>query len=242
MNLIYCGKHTCKVLLFLLAAQFAWSNVSSQTYSPPIEFLTSSFGLGYGARIYPLDQGNGTTSLRIAVRGGSTVWTDALIIHADDINGGGLGNIGVGADPGRNYKFAVNGTAIFNKVIVHQYPWPDYVFDSTYRLTRLDSVAEFIRTNHHLAEVPSADSVAKAGIDIGANQATLLKKIEELTLYIIEQDKTLHETRQQLVEERAQVKDQRTQMKDELDRLRQLQQSQQARIDRIERLLAQKLK
>jgi len=145
------------------------------------------------------------------------------------------GNVGIGTTDTKGYKFAVNGDAIFNKVVVKPYPWADYVFDSTYRLRPLDKVAQYIRDNHHLPEIPSADSVEKTGIDVGANQAALLKKIEELTLYIIEQDKTLRETRQQVVEEREQ-------MKDELDRQRRVQQSQQARIDRIERLLAEKLK
>jgi len=65
-------------------------------YSPPIEFLHSAFGAGYGSKIYPTDDGNGVTNLRVAVRGGTTTWTDAMVIRAADPNGGGLGNIGIG--------------------------------------------------------------------------------------------------------------------------------------------------
>jgi hypothetical protein len=139
------------------------------------------------------------------------------------------GNVGIAVSDTKGYQLAVNGQAIFNKVVVKATQnWPDYIFREDHRLPSLDSVARYIRIYRHLPEFPSADSVEKAGIDVGANQAALLKKVEELTLYIIEQDKTLRETRQQLAEER--------------DRQRQLQQSQQARIDRIERLLAETLK
>ena len=223
MPIICTTKAKFKLLLLFLTTQLASSAIFAQTYSPPIEFLHSAYGPGYGSRIYPLDQGNGATSLRIAVRGGSTTWTDALIIRADDVNGGALGNIGIGVDPGPSYKLAVNGGAIFTKVTVKPYPWPDYVFDSSYRLARLDSVADFIRVNHHLADLPSADSVQRNGIDLGGNQAALLKKIEELTLYIIQQDKALQQARQQLETQRD---EQRGTLK-----------TQQQQIDRIERLL-----
>ena len=56
---------------------------------------------------------------------------------------------------------------------------------------------EFIRQNKHLPEIPSASEVKKDGIDIGANQALMLKKIEELTLYVIEQNKELQELKDQ---------------------------------------------
>jgi small-conductance mechanosensitive channel len=76
-------------------------------------------------------------------------------------------------------------------VVVKPMPWPDYVFKPTYKLQPLKKVEQYIKTNHHLPDMPSADSVAAAGIDVGANQAALLKKIEELTLYVIEQNKKI---------------------------------------------------
>lgn len=95
------------------------------------------------------------------------------------------GSLSLNTTDNHGYQLAVNGQAVFNKVVVKQYPWSDYVFDTTYRLAPITEVDQFIRANHHLPEIPSADSVAKAGIDVGANQAALLKKIEELTLYVI---------------------------------------------------------
>ncbi|HTG56080.1 MAG TPA: hypothetical protein VL943_07430 [Niabella sp.] len=69
--------------------------------------------------------------------------------------------------------------------------WPDYVFQRDYKLPSLDDVEKHIKEKGHLPEVPSAKEVEKEGIALGANQAVLLKKIEELTLYIIEQEKRL---------------------------------------------------
>lgn len=103
----------------------------------------------------------------------------------------GAGNVGIGTADTKNYKFAVNGNAIFNKVVVKAYPWADYVFQSNYRLRPLREVEQFINQNHHLPEVPTAAEVEKNGVDVGDNQATLLKKIEELTLYVIEQNKKI---------------------------------------------------
>lgn len=89
-----------------------------------------------------------------------------------------------------NYSLAVNGPAIFTKAKVSLYgSWPDYVFSPTYKLTPLDSLEQFIKLNGHLPEMPKAEEVKKNGIDLGDNQSLLLKKIEELTLFAIEQNK-----------------------------------------------------
>jgi hypothetical protein len=69
--------------------------------------------------------------------------------------------------------------------------WPDYVFHSNYRLRPLSEVEAYIQQNHHLPEVPSEEDVRKEGLDLGNNQATLLKKVEELTLYLIDQNKKI---------------------------------------------------
>jgi hypothetical protein len=98
------------------------------------------------------------------------------------------GDIGIGtASP--QAKLAVNGTIISRKVKVTETGWADYVFEPTYALPTLKEVEAFIQANKHLPGVPSAREVEKNGLDLGDNQATLLKKIEELTLYLLEQDK-----------------------------------------------------
>jgi len=100
------------------------------------------------------------------------------------------GNVGIGTTNTQGYLLAVNGSAIFTSARVKAYyNWPDFVFGQGYRLPPLDSVAHFIQTHHHLPDLPSADSVQATGIDLGGTDAALLKKIEELTLYMIEQKK-----------------------------------------------------
>jgi hypothetical protein len=63
--------------------------------------------------------------------------------------------------------------------------WLDYLFHTNCRLRPLREVEQCIQQHHHLPEVASAEEVKKNGLDVGDNQAVLLKNIEELTLYII---------------------------------------------------------
>jgi hypothetical protein len=73
-------------------------------------------------------------------------------------------------------KIAVQGTS----------DWADYVFASNYKLRPLSEVENFVKTNKHLPEVPSAEEVVKNGVNVVKMEAKLLEKIEELTLYMIE--------------------------------------------------------
>jgi hypothetical protein len=92
-----------------------------------------------------------------------------------------------------NYSLAVNGTAIFTKAIVKlNSGWPDFVFHKEYKLPSLEGIEEFIRIYKHLPDVPSAGEIEKNGLDLGDNQVLLLKKIEELTLIIIDQNKAFN--------------------------------------------------
>jgi hypothetical protein len=100
------------------------------------------------------------------------------------------GNIGVGVT-NPTEKLAVNGNIRSKKIIVTQNGWPDYVFNDGYRLRPLSELESFIKSNKHLPEIPSAKEVEKAGVDLGDNQALLLKKIEELTMYVIDQNKKM---------------------------------------------------
>jgi hypothetical protein len=112
------------------------------------------------------------------------------------------GNIAIGTYDNKSYRLAVNGAAIFTKAVVKQYQnWPDYVFQRGYRLRPLSEVEQYINQYHHLPEVPSAEEVEKNGVDVGDSQATLLKKIEELTLYVIEQNKKVEAQNRKLEEQ-----------------------------------------
>jgi len=116
------------------------------------------------------------------------------------------GYVGIGTNDTKGYRFAVNGDAIFTKVKVKAYPWADYVFHASYKLRPLNEVEQYIKQHHHLPEVPSAKEVEKNGLDVGDNQAMLLKKIEELTLYAIEQQKEIAALKQELKQVKTIIK------------------------------------
>jgi hypothetical protein len=132
---------------------------------------------------------------------------DRLTINAS-------GNVGIGTtSPHADAKLAVNGNIYSKKVKVTLTGWSDYVFDAGYRLRPLSEVERYIQQYHHLPEVPSAAEVEKDGLDLGGNQATLLKKIEELTLYVIEQNKRNEEQGKRLDEQAKQLDQQQQEIK-----------------------------
>ncbi len=98
-----------------------------------------------------------------------------------------------------NYRLAVGGDIIAEKVVITTLPnWPDYVFAKNYKLTPLSKVEKFIEKNGHLPNLPSAEQVKKDGIEVGTMNAKLLEKIEELTLYIINQQKQIDELKKEV--------------------------------------------
>jgi hypothetical protein len=131
--------------------------------------------------------------------------------NSEVIRIGANGNVGIGTDviTKLDYKLYVEGNIRTRKVRVDQGSWADYVFEKDYNLLPLSEVEKYIQEHRHLPEVPSAAEVAKAGVDLGDHQVVLLKKIEELTLYIIEQNKMLQQQqgRIEALEKKATEKD-----------------------------------
>jgi|GEM_PF-2543222 len=95
-------------------------------------------------------------------------------------------------------QLQVNGSIKAKAVKVDPNAWPDYVFEPAYQLRSLEQTAQFIKVNKHLPEIPSAKEVIENGVELGALGASLLKKIEELTLYLIEKDKQLQEANERI--------------------------------------------
>lgn len=102
-------------------------------------------------------------------------------------------------------SLAVNGTIKSKNVIISPDEWADYVFDSAYRLPHLDEVETYIHREHHLPGIPSAAAVQKDSLDVGAGEAALLKKIEELTLYTIDQNKKLDQQQKEIEQLKAKL-------------------------------------
>ena len=82
--------------------------------------------------------------------------------------------------------FGVDGEIITREITVDYDNWPDYVFSRDYKLRPLQELEKFLDENKHLPGVPSQDEIHADGINLGEMDATLLQKIEELTLYMIE--------------------------------------------------------
>ena len=125
----------------------------------------------------------------------SNKYVDALIIDEN-------GNVGIGINPPQN-KLDVAGKSSFSdnmkvnakieakEVKVTQSPTADFVFEENYELLNLDEVERHIKEKKHLPEINSATQMKKEGVNVGEFQIKLLQKIEELTLYSIEQNKQI---------------------------------------------------
>jgi hypothetical protein len=100
-----------------------------------------------------------------------------------------------------SYKLAVAGKiAAWDeiKVFTNGTSFPDYVFAPEYKLRSLKDTETYIKENHHLPEVPSAADIAKEGMSLNGMSEILLKKVEELTLHLIEMKKENEELKKRL--------------------------------------------
>jgi hypothetical protein len=131
---------------------------------------------------------NGIGGTRIGVygtaSGGSRNWAgyfegDAYV--SDKLRIGEL-------DAPANYKLAVDGKVICEEMRVQlSNDWPDYVFDEEYERLSLDELGEFIQTEKHLPNIPSAEEIeTQGGVDLGEMQRLTIEKVEEITLYLLE--------------------------------------------------------
>lgn len=108
------------------------------------------------------------------------------------------GNVGIGTN-NPTHKLTVNGTIKASEVIVRRdTEWPDYVFSSDYTLQNLSELENYVIKNKHLPGIPSASEIEQNGVELGQMNAMLLEKVEQLTLYIIEQQKQIDALKSQM--------------------------------------------
>jgi hypothetical protein len=123
---------------------------------------------------------SGYTSLQSVSASGS--------VYGSLILNGTAGKVGIGTT-NPDQLLSVKGTIHSQEVKVDMLNWSDYVFKPEYKLPSLASVKAYVDLNHHLPEIPSEQEIVKNGLDLGEMNKLLMKKVEELTLYVIEQQK-----------------------------------------------------
>jgi len=151
-----------------------------------------------GSRVDFIRVGNGTMELgydggfgtpNIKLPGG--IWNSA-------------GNVGIGMN-NPTEKLTVNGTVKAREIRVDGQGAPDYVFEETYHKLSLAEVEKYIRLNKHLPEVPSAKEFERDGMAVGEMNKLLLKKIEELTLHLIEHERKMNEQAEVLARQQKEI-------------------------------------
>lgn len=166
-------------------------------------------GIKYGGQIAFKNRwggGNPIMYIRAIGREGTGNW--GRVLTNKDIAIDANGNFGIGTDKTTGFKLSVNGNMRARQVIINQDAWADYVFEDDYDLLPLSEVKDSIEENGHLPRMKSAEEIAASGgFEVGETSVKLLEKIEELTLYTIEQDEAIKglETKNRTLEEQLQA-------------------------------------
>lgn len=150
------------------------------------------FGFGANASTFRYQVDATTTDHVFYAASSSTVSNELMRIK-------GNGNVTIGvATPATGYKLTVAGKIICTELKVQLQPFPDYVFEKTYKLRSLKEVENHIDAYKRLPGMPSAKEVESAGINVGEMQGKVVEKVEELTLYIIQQQKQIDASQKQV--------------------------------------------
>jgi hypothetical protein len=148
-----------------------------------------------GEAIGVLGAASGSAGSRVGIFGtafgGTTNWAGYFNLgNVFILNELRMGDSGGAA----GYKLAVDGKVICEELKVqNSVAWPDYVFSKDYCLMPIRELEKHIEMYHHLPGIPSAAEVEANGIMVGEMQHQMMEKIEELTLYIIAQEKRIAE-------------------------------------------------
>lgn len=214
-NLSVAGK------LYLLYSE---RNPTTNLYQTYIEYEGHDFNIGtrkgsYSHNVIRLKPGGSelgelgmALELHRTVNPDKSIRTTYFSSHYGDNNfinnGGGLG-IGISSPKAKLHvngdikatQADIAGPVNAREVNITISAGVDFVFEPSYELKPLAEVEAFVKEKKHLPEIPSEKEMVEKGVNVNEMQIKLLQKIEELTLYVIDQDKQIKELRKQLEEQ-----------------------------------------
>ena len=203
-------------LTLFLACSMAGANAQSQTINGDLSIGVDAGAVtGTGNRItfnglqsntdelsiYRFNRNNNESDLRVNIGDdygsggdrfvlGTTNWVDAkyyihMVVGAD-------GKVGILTESFGPERLGVNGSIRAREVKEEAIGWPDYVFEEGYKVGTLAALESYIKANKRLPEMPTAKEIETNGLVLGEVVKLQQKKIEELTLHLIEKDKEIN--------------------------------------------------
>ncbi|CAM1359204.1 exported hypothetical protein [Tenacibaculum sediminilitoris] len=199
-------------------------------HSMVMNLNTGNVGIGITSPSTKLEIRNGT----LKVSGGSTLGQESSRFVVDSGNSYGHSLMELRNINGVMFKVLGNGNAALNgkfeskEIKVTTTPTADFVFEESYSLPTLKSIEKHIKEKRHLPEIASAKEMKQNGVNIGNFQIQLLQKIEELTLYTIQQEKKINSQKSRLEQQNSKLvklesyKEQLEQQANEIAKLKKL--------------------
>jgi len=157
-------------------ADYAGANLTFQSVAS-----SNSYTLGSIKTVQPSSYYIDRADLVFSVSNGGGTLNERMRINA-------AGYVGIGTSTPTE-ALSVKGSIRSKEVKVEAANWPDYVFKKQYPLLSLTEIEKYIEEHQHLPDMPSAIEVESNGLSLGETSKLLTKKIEELTLYMIDLDK-----------------------------------------------------